>query len=100
LSRSHFPGFFQKSDCLFTERYATTTAVCRYIADFWTTSTQGPVLEAAMQRAFDAVVTASVDPDLRRDAPWAEWTAMHPDPWTDGFPRSWRFPEHLDSWHR
>jgi hypothetical protein len=80
------------------ERYATVIEVCRYIADFWTTHTQGPNLEAAMQRAFDAVGTARVDNDLRRDAPWAEWTAMHPDPWTDGFPRLWRFPEHLGSW--
>jgi hypothetical protein len=82
-----------------TERYAGITAVCRYIAAFWTTQTQGPNLEAAMQRAFDAAVPATVDDELRRNAPWAEWNTMHLDPWTDGFPRHWRFPERLGAWH-
>jgi hypothetical protein len=80
------------------DRYAAIVAVCGYIAEFWTTHTEGPNLEAAMRRAFDAVGTARVDNDLRRDAPWADWSAMHPDPWDDGFPRHWRFPEHLGSW--
>ena len=80
------------------DRYAAIVKVCRYITDFWKTHTTGPNLESAMDRAFKAVGPARVDDGLRRDVPWAEWSSIHPDPWTDGFPRLWRFPENLGGW--
>jgi hypothetical protein len=80
-----------------SRHYAAIIAVCRYIGDFWTTHTQGAILEAAMQRAFDAVGPATVDIELRRE-PWADWTVAHPDPWSDGGPRAWRFPEDVGRW--